>query len=414
MPDLLSVDAALTLILEQLSVMSYEGVSIYSLLGRVLAEDVLAPLDLPPFPNSSVDGYAIQHRDLTTTPLTLSVVMDIPAGAVPATTLQAGQAARIMTGAVVPDGADTVIMVEDTDSVWDSGNDAPLPAQVTIHNPAPLGANIRHVGENVHRGQRVLKARRVVLPQDIGLLAGMGISAVNAYRKPRVAVLTSGDELVPIGEPLPFGKIYDSNSLAIAALIDLNGGQAILIPPAKDTLESAREMFQTALSHQPDCIISTAGVSVGTLDMVRRVLDELGEIGFWRVNVRPGKPFAFGQVSGVPFFGLPGNPVSALVTFDIFVRPALRYMASLPEDALTASVVVGEEITSDGRRTYARVQLRRENDQWIATLTGTQSSGALLSMVMADALLIIPEDMTRVAAGTRLQARLLRPLESAV
>jgi molybdopterin molybdotransferase len=200
-------------------------------------------------------------------------------------------------------------------------------------------------------------------------------------------------------------KIRDSNSYMLAALVATYGGIPIRIPPAHDTLEDVRRRFREALEQKPDIILSSAGVSVGAFDVVRTVIDELGKVNFWRINLRPGKPLAFGQVGGIPFFGLPGNPVSAMVTFDIFVRPAVLKLAGLPIQA-----AIAEDLHSDGRRSYLRVWLEQRDGQWLAHLTGTQSSGALTSMVLADGLLIVPENVTALPAGSLLPVRLLRDI----
>ncbi|MEL7236195.1 MAG: gephyrin-like molybdotransferase Glp, partial [Chloroflexota bacterium] len=326
----------------------------------------------------------------------------------PDRTIEAGQAARIMTGAPVPDGADAIIPVEKTNGKWNHDADTALEPQVTLNDAVSAGANIRPVGENIRKGQQVLSAATMLRPQDIGMLVSLGVAEVKVYRQPTVAIISTGDELVPVGEPLSPGKIHDSNSYTIAALVEANGGVAIRMPAAKDTLEDVRDLFHEALAQQPDMLVSTAGVSVGQYDVVRTVLDELGEIGFWRVNVRPGKPLAFGNIQGKPFFGLPGNPVSAMVTFDIFVRPALRKLGGMPDDTQTHTAITGEDMRSDGRRTYVRVRLEEKDGTIVATTTGTQSSGALMSMVLADGLLIIPEGQTHVPAGTALPVRLLR------
>jgi molybdopterin molybdotransferase len=407
MSHLLNVDTALNEILNEVTTPIQAPLATEHALGRVLAEDITAAVDLPPFRNASMDGYAVRSADVHTSPVSLRVVMDLPAGTAPTRALKAGEAARIMTGAPVPDEADAVIPVEQTDADW---SDSHSPERVEIRTAATAGQNIRPVGENIQRGTRVLRRGTVLRPQDIGMLVSLGEAQVHVYRKPKVVVLGTGDELVGITDPLTPGKIRDSNSYTIAALVDENGGEAVRLPPAKDTLESVRALFQEALSHEPDTIVSTAGVSVGQYDVVRTVLDEFGEVGFWRVNVRPGKPLAFGSIQGVPFFGLPGNPVSAMVTFDIFVRPALCKLAGLPDNTVTETAVTGEEMTSDGRRTYVRVKLARQNKRLIATTTGTQSSGALMSMVLADGLLIIPEGETHIPAGTELPVRLLRQL----
>ena len=211
-----------------------------------------------------------------------------------------------------------------------------------------------------------------------------------------------------MSEPLAPGKIRDVNSYTLYGLINSYGGEAIRIPNAKDTIEDVRRAFNEALSYQPDVILSSAGVSVGTLDVVRTVIDELGKIDFWRINLRPGKPLAFGQIGSVPFFGLPGNPVSAMVTFDVFVRPVLLKLSGRADAVPTVEATLREELTSDGRRSYIRVTLSLESGQYFAASTGTQSSGALTSMVKADGLLVIPEGVTEAHAGDKFPVRLIR------
>lgn len=412
MADLLNVEAALAHILQKFNSLPSEQIALTHALGRVLAEDIVSDINLPPFANSSMDGYAVRAEDVSgassESPVRLRVVMDIPAGSFPTETIGEGQAARIMTGAPLPDGADAVVPVEQTDSNWRAGGDIALAEQVGILQAARPGDSVRPAGEDVHIGQTVLQAGTILRPQDIGILAALGHAQVAVVRQPRVAIVSTGDELVDVDEPLGPGKIRDSNSHTLAGLVASYGGIPLRQPIARDTLEAVRAMFRTALEHQPDLIISSAGVSVGTFDVVRAVLDELGEVQFWRVNVRPGKPLAFGQIQGVPFFGLPGNPVSAMVTFDVFVRPALLKLLHRTDDAETITAVTDEDMRSDGRRSYIRVRLENENGQVIARTTGTQSSGALMSMVLADGLLIIPEDVTFVPAGTELPVRLLR------
>lgn len=415
MADLLNIDQAIERILADISPLPSEAVEIGQSLGRVLAQDIRAEISLPLFPNSSVDGYAVRAEDIApaskNTPVRLKVVMDIPAGKAPDQPVGVMQAARIMTGAPLPPGATAIVPVEDTDSNWRDVDNAPLPEAVTIYAAAKTGANIRPVGEDIQAGQIILQAGATLRPQDIGVLAALGHAGVPVFRQPRVAILSTGDELVDVNEPLTPGKIRDSNSYTLAALVATYGGLPIRLPIARDTLEDVRRLFHTALAQAPDIMISSAGVSVGAFDVIRTILDELGEVNFWRVNLRPGKPLAFGHLRGVPFFGLPGNPVSAIVTFEVFVRPVLLKLTGRTDTVLMTTATVGEDIRSDGRRSYLRVKLSREDGRLIAHLTGTQSSGALMSMVLADGLLIVPEDVTHVPAGERLQVRLLRHLD---
>jgi molybdopterin molybdotransferase len=317
-----------------------------------------------------------------------------------------------MTGAPLPDGADAVVPFEQTAQGWNSGEDSPLPDTVAVYRSVRAGDSVRPVGEDISVGQTVLRAGATIRPQELGVLAALGRAHVSVVRKPRVAILSTGDELVGVDAPLTAGKIRDVNSYTLYGLVTLYGGEPMLLPAARDTLDDVRRRFNEALARQPDFILSSAGVSVGTFDVVRRVLAELGEIGFWRVNLRPGKPLAFGLLRGVPFFGLPGNPVSAMVTFDVFVRPALLKLTRRADAVPTIQAALAQNLTSDGRRSYLRVRLRRHGDRVIATTTGTQSSGALSSMVSADGLLILPEGVTQASAGDVFPVRLLRVIES--
>lgn len=406
MADLLRVEQALEHILARVTPLPAETIPIAEALGRILAADVRAAVDLPPFANSSMDGFAVRAADTAGAPVRLDVVMDIPAGTAPQRPLESGQAARIMTGAPLPNGADAVVPVEQTDSEWTPGSAAAPSPAVLIRQAVAPGASVRPAGEDVRAGQIVLEAGRALRPQDIGMLASLGHERVAVTPRPRVAIVSTGDELLEVSEPLRPGKIRDSNSYTVAGMVTQCGGEALRLPIARDTLESVRGVFRQALAAETHVIISSAGVSVGAADVVRTVLDELGEIGFWRVNVRPGKPLAFGHLGGVPFFGLPGNPVSAMVTFDIFVRPFLLRLQNRDTAAVTVTAITGEDIQSDGRRSYLRVRLAHEGGQLVARMTGTQSSGALLSMVLADGLLIVPEDVTFVPAGSPLEVRL--------
>ena len=415
MNPLLSVDDARAKILADMYTLEGEAVSLPDSLDRVLAEDIVSPLDLPPFDNSAMDGYAIQHQDSATaspeSPVTLTVSLDIMAGSAASARLEAGHAARIMTGAPVPAGATAVIPVEDTDDRWQRNEAAPLPNTVRLYRALREGENIRVAGENIGRGDTLMKAGTVITPAAIGMLAGIGLARVKAIRQPKVAILSSGDELVDIYEELSPGKIRDTNGYTLAGLIRKAGGIPIRLPIAKDNLDSIRALYRRALSINPDVLISTAGVSVGAADLVRVVMEELGEIGFWRINMRPGKPLAYGTLQGLPFFGLPGNPVSTMVTFEVIVRPALAKIAGRPFALRAVKAKLAEGMRSDGRRTYARVTLRREGPRFVAHSTGTQSSGALLSMLLADGLAIIPEAQTFVPAGFELDVLPLRELD---
>jgi molybdopterin molybdotransferase len=393
-----------------------EHVELLDGLGRVLAEDITAHIAIPPFPNSSMDGFAVRADDVkgasAESPVLLTLIGDIPAGIVPNIQVESGQAARIMTGAQMPSGADAVIPVESTNAVWTPGGSDPLPHEVKVFRSLMSGDYVRPAGEDMAIGTRVLQVGRILQPADLGVLAALGRSPVKVIRKPKVVILSTGDELVEVDEPLTPGKIRNTNSYTLAALVKTYAAVPIRIPTARDTIQDVRRCFEEALDHQPDVILSSAGVSVGAFDAVRTVIEELGAITFWRVNLRPGKPLAYGNIRGIPFFGLPGNPVSAMVTFDVFVRPMLLRLGQRPETIRTITAFISEEIRSDGRRSYLRVKLSHQNGRWIASLTGTQSSSALSSMVEADGLLIIPEGQIQVNKGEELSVRLLTDLVS--
>lgn len=414
MADLLSVDDALTRILTNFKRLPAEKVPLAEAHLRVLAEDLIAEHDLPSFTNSSMDGYAVRAADVTAatknSPTHLRVTMDIPAGKAPDGIIQAGEAARIMTGAAMPDGADAVVPIEDTDATWEAGDEITLPGDVGVQKVVEVGANVRLPGENIHAGDTVLYAGTRIRAAALGVLAGLGAAKVKVVRRPRVAIVSTGDELLAVDKPLEPGKLRDTNSYSLAALVTEIGAEPVRIPPARDKLDDVRKRFGEALDAKPDVILSSAGVSVGAADLVRTVLDELGKVDLWRINIRPGKPLAYGKLGKVPFFGLPGNPVSAMVTFDVFVRPALLKLLDIPDTIPTIQAVAGEDIVSDGRQSYIRVTLRRENGRPTAYATGTQSSGALLSMVLADGLLIIPEGVEMARKGESFAVRILRVL----
>jgi molybdopterin molybdotransferase len=412
MSELMSVDDALKHILADLPPVGTETIALDDALGRVLAVDALATSDQPPFDTSSVDGYAVIAADVQQAPVTLNVAMDIPAGSFPTASLARGQAARIMTGAPVPAGADAIVMVEDTDSGWNAGGDTALARTVTIQRSAPSGANLRMTGENIRTGQIVVSAGTHLAPAHIGVLASIGATQLEVMRRPRAVIMTSGDEVVPPEQTPGHGQIRDSNNAMLAALVRQYGGEPIVLPIAPDRLDAVRDMFHAALEHAPDLLISSAGVSVGTADYIRVVLEEIGQVNFWRINLRPGKPLAYGHIAGKPFFGLPGNPVSAMVTFEVFVRSALLKMQGRRDTPAAVRVIVDEDMKSDGRRSFLRVTLTRRDGRLYARSTGTQSSGALISMVIADGLLIVPEGVRQVPRGTELEVRLLREIDA--
>lgn len=404
---LYSVNAVVSYILERIPTLATETIPLASCLNRVLAVPVISPLDVPQFTSSSVDGYAIRHVDLEHGQ-TFQVLDEVVAGQVSTTPLTQGTAIRIMTGAPLPDGADTVIPVEDTNQTWHIAPEVLSNDRIQVINKTTSkGANIRPKGENIQQGQHVIQANTRLLPQHIGVCASMGMAHLTVYCRPLVAIFSTGDELVELGNPLQLGQIYDSNLYMLAALVEQIGGQVKNIGVAQDSFESTLTSFQEALRCNPVAIITTAGVSVGARDFVKAVVEQIGQLNIWKVDLRPGKPFAFGFIQGIPFFGLPGNPVSAMVTFHVFVRPYMLALQHLPHLSQSVEAIAGEDIISDGRRTYARVRLELKEDALYAYLTGTQSSGALLSMVLADGLLVIQEGKQQIHSGEKVHVQLL-------
>jgi molybdopterin molybdotransferase len=377
-------------------------------LDAVLAEEVKSPLDLPPWDNSAMDGYAVRSADVTAPPpVELEVIETVPAGHFPRKPVGPGQATRIFTGAPLPEGTDGVIRQEDTE---------PLPkARVAIRNARDAGKNVRRRGEDIRKGAVALSAGTTLGPAQLGVLASLAHDLPLVHRAPRVAFMGSGDEIVDLDRKtdiLAGRKIASSNSYTLGGMIRRAGGEPLDLGIARDTKESLREHLERAREGGADLLVTTAGVSVGEHDLVRDVLQELGgELKLWRIQMRPGAPLGFGSLHGKPWIGLPGNPVSTMVTFELFVRPAIRRLSgqALPFRR-TVPVVVQEAITLGPKlRHYLRaiVQADDSGSALTARLTGPQGSGILTSMARANALLIVPEDMPTVPVGAVLQALVL-------
>lgn len=409
--NLLSVAEARERILSRFQPVAAERLPLAECANRVLAQDIAAATDLPLFDNSSMDGFAIRAADVATaapaSPRTLRVVADIPAGSQPTISLEPGEAARIMTGAPLPLGADAVIPVEETNfQNRDAGTHAPENVQAMKSMRA--GENIRLRGADVRAGEVVLRTGKMLRPQDIGLLAMLGEAKVSVHRKPRVALFSSGDELLPVDAPLAAGKIHDANSYTLAALLRDAGVEVIPLGVASDRRAAVESLLERAVREQADLIVSSAGVSVGAFDFVKEVVESNGRLDFWRVNMRPGKPLAFGEYGGIPFIGLPGNPVSAFMGFEVFVRPALGRLSGLETaNRPTVRVRLGEAIESDGRESYLRAEVREEGGVLVAHLSGHQGSGNLLTLVRANALLIIPAGVKSAPANQEVDAWIL-------
>jgi len=406
---LLPVSDALERILAPFHPLESVRVPLKASVGRVLAEDIRSRTDLPQFDNSSMDGFALLASDVTqageATPITLQVVDDIPAGKMPTKKVQSGQAARIMTGAPLPPGANAVVPVEETD-FNDRAPGTPLPENVKIFKAPELGANIRKRGNDIRNGAGILFAGQRLRAQDLGMLAMLGVAQVPVYCKPRIALLSSGNELTPIGKPLTDGKIYDVNSYTLSAMLESAGCEILSLGVAADTSESVKAALDKVKN--TDLILSSAGVSMGSFDFIKAVIEEEGTLNFWRINMRPGKPLTFGNYKEIPFIGLAGNPVSAFIGFLVFVRPVIEKMLGRSKQTHGhVQVKLLEPIQSDGRESYLRAFIDRKDKQLYAQLTGHQGSGNLFSMVQANALLIIPAGVKSLEKGAEVDAWLL-------
>ena len=398
---MLSVEEALEAILSRVSVLGTERVDVLASLGRVLAEPIVSRREIPPWANSSMDGYAVRAGD-TRAGAALAVVGRVEAGALPSRAIGRGEAMRIFTGAPLPPGADAVVPQEDVEATN---------GRLTLRAAVDPAAYVRPAGEDVRVGDRVLEAGVTLRAAEVGLLATLGHAQVMVYRRPRVAILSTGNELADLGtEPGP-SQIPNTNTYSLMAQVLESGGDPVSLGVVPDRLEAIEERVRRA--RDADVVLSSAGVSVGELDLVREAFTRAGaELHLWKVSMRPGKPITFGSLDGRPVFGLPGNPVSAMVTFELFVRPALLKMSGrrrLTRPRLRARALA--PIPNPGsRRGYLRVQLETTSDGALgARLTGEQGSAILRSMVAADALAVVAPDTT-VAAGETVEAIVLREL----
>ncbi len=399
---MITVKEALDHILGSISPLGLEKADILGALGRVIGEDIHAPRDIPPRDNSAMDGYALKSEGTTSagaeSPVVLNIIEDIPAGYTPQKTVGPGEAARIMTGAFVPEGADAVVMVEETRS---DGN------SVQIYAKAAKGQNIRYAGEDVRKGDLVIRAGTLLRPAETGMLSALGRSFVKVYPKPLVALIATGDELVDIDGAASPGKIVSSNSYSLAAQVMECGGLPLQLGIAKDNMDDLTEKFRDAM--RADIIVSSAGVSVGDYDFVKDVMKNMGiGIEFWQVAQRPGKPMTFGAREGKPVFGLPGNPVSSMIAFEQYVRPAILKMTG-HENIFrrTIRAKLTEDIKKKkGLRYFIRARVKRQGGSFVVETTGEQGSGILKSMVLANGIIVIPEDADFVKAGSEVMVQL--------
>lgn len=418
-PSLISVEDALNTILKRISPVRTELIPLSQSLYRTLAEPVTSDINVPPFANSAMDGYAVVTADIQTAtsqnPIQLAIVDNIPAGGTASTTIASGQTARIMTGAPMPAGADAVVPFEET-SEYQSPAQQPDDDAVLIYKPVAVRDNVRPAGEDIQAGQMVLQAGHRLRPQDVGILAAIGQATVPVYVRPRVAILSTGNELVAIDEPIGPGQIRNSNEYTLAALVEKYGGEAVRLGIAYDTVEDLTTKIRDGLDQNVDLFLTSAGVSVGDFDVVKNVLAVEGKMQFWQVAIKPGKPLAFGILRGnqqaVPLIGLPGNPVAAMIAFEVFARPAiLKLGGQLSWAPITLQATLHEDITNSGRRHYMRAFLHKEAEGYGVTTRGSgvqvQGSGILSSLVWANCLVVVPEEVTHIPAGATVEVRLL-------
>jgi molybdopterin molybdotransferase len=404
--DVQSVSAAQERILQAIDRLAASIVPLDQASGLVLAQDVVAGHDNPPFDNSAMDGYACRAVDIAGAtcerPVMLPVTAEIMAGTVPSLPLAQGAAARIMTGAPVPLGADVVVPFEETDE------GAAIKGMVGIHAPRLAQSNVRRKGEDFSAGEQLLSAGTRVGPSQIALLASLGFPEIAVVRRPRVGVLTTGNEVVDPGQTLKQGQIWDSNGPAIAALIEQAGAIPVRLGIARDNAADVRQRLSDAQAAGLDLLITSGGVSAGDYDLVKEVLRASGDIAFWSVRIKPGKPLAFGLLDGLPLIGLPGNPVAGMIAFLQFARPALMKMLGrtdlfLPE--IEARLLDRLE-NRGGRRNFMRVRVEQSPDGWTARSTGAQGSAQLSTMARANGLLIIPEEIAVAEPGMRFQVQM--------
>ena len=417
--DWMTVEDALATMLQAVAPLGSERVQLLEAAGRVLASPAISPIELPPWDNSAMDGYAAHAADLAgaseASPVRLQLAGEVAAGGLATAVLARGTVLKIMTGAPVPAGADSVVRVEHTRTL--------AGGVVEVLDASDSGRNIRPRGEDMHAGETVVREGTLLRPQEIGVLASMGSARVAVYRRPRVAVVATGDELVDVADFAEVSagrRIVNSNSYALHAALHATGCVPLLLGIARDQESDLRQHLERALS--ADALITTAGASVGEHDLVKDVLEGLGlELRFWRVRMRPGSPFSFGTMArpgraSLPVFGLPGNPVSAVVTFEVLVRPVLRRMLGRSDVyPLMLRVRTAEPIPSRrGLKHFLRATLERDAaGEWRARLTGAQGSGMLTSLVRANALLVVPETRDSLAEGELATALPLPGLDGA-
>jgi molybdopterin molybdotransferase len=416
----ISVETALEMILNNIHRLEAEECPLLESLGLVTAEDVYSEINVPPKDNSALDGYAVRSIDIEgaslNKPRILNVIDMVVAGDNPHKKVERGTAVRIMTGAPTPEGADCVVGFEYTDEIERFKSQEKTPSEIGIIIDVPKGANIRKAGESIKQGNLIIAKGTVIRPSEIGVLASIGYVKIKVIRRPVVAILATGDELINPGEPLTEGKIYNSNTYSVAAQVLREGGMPRILGIALDNEPSVENKINQAL--EADLLITIGGVSMGDYDVVKNVLEKQGNMVFWKVRTKPGKPLAFGTIHRInkdnksqelPHLGLAGNSVSCMVNYELFARPAiLKMMGKTNLAKPTIDAIMQESISNDdGRRVFARVIVEKQNDKYYARLTGPQGSGVLTSMVMANGLAIVPENKLMLNKGDIVQVLML-------
>lgn len=413
---MISFEEALEKVLSYTGVLEEENSPILDCLGQVLAEDVYSSINVPPHDSSTMDGYAVQSQDTCgvsrQSPWFLSVIGAVAAGYISEQEVKPGTAIRIMTGAPIPKGADSVASFEDTDEALRKGPSN----EIGILHKIEAGSNIRQAGESITAGSIILKRGTVIGPPEIGVLASVGRAKIMVIRRPTIAILATGDELEDINRPLARGKVYDSSTYSLAALVRHYGGVSRIMGIAIDREDAVVTRLRQGLD--ADMLITTGGVSAGDYDVVKDVPFKEGEIVFRSVRIRPGKPLAFGMIRGdsgggvtrnIPLLSLPGNPVSSMVTFELFARPAVLKMMgkkNLAKPTIEA-VIESSIVNSDGCRIFARAMVEKRGGKYFARLTGPRSSGILTFITSANGLVIVPEDKAKVEKGDTVQVMML-------
>lgn len=413
---MLSVEQAMQEFLNNVDVLEAEERPILECLGQVLASDVCAKINVPQHDNSAMDGYALRSSDTQGAslkrPKLLRVIETVAAGHIARQTVSAGTAIRIMTGAPIPPGSDAVVRFEDTDEIC---RRQPSP-EIGVCQEVSVGSYVRLAGEDIARGNKALRVGMLIRPPEVGVLASLGRAAVRVIRRPKVAILSTGDEVSDITEPLVAGKIYNSNTYSLAALIKSYGGVPIVLGVANDNEASLLEKINQGLD--ADLLLTSGGINTGDYDLVKTFLAKHGSIRFSSVHMKPGRPLAFGTIEGtndsginkvIPYFGLPGNPVSCMVTCEVFVRPAILKMLGQKNlfKATVEATMQDAKIKTNGTMTFARANVEKKDGKYFAQLTSHQKSGMLISMSLANGLIVIPESENEVGTGDKVQVMLL-------